>query len=318
MKKIISLVVVVAACAAGVVVLDSAELTWEPKRVNKAIELLEAGQPIYYTGAHGGYEEGRKMAQTWADYINYDMEHHPYDIARLQAFMQGLVDGGPTKSGHRTPAVVAVLPVDGLSAAVVHANAWMMKQALATGVHGILLTHARNPEAVREFVRASRYPFHKQGVGSGLEEGLRGNGGQGTAAKVWGVSVSDYFNKADAWPLNPEGELLLGLKIEDRHAVLQAEESAKVPGIGFAEWGPGDMGMSFGYPQRHDPPYPEEMASARASVMAACKAAGIAFLNTIRPHNVIERLDEGVMIGSVGSPEAAAKGRRYTKRKMPW
>ncbi len=319
MKKITAfLVVALVAWAAGVAVLDSAELSWEPKRVNKAIELLEAGQPIYYTSGHGGYEEGKKMAQTWADYINYDMEHHPYDITQLQAFMRGLADGGPTKSGHRTPAVIPVLPLDGLSEAAVHANAWMMKQVLATGVHGILLTHARDPEAVREFVRASRYPFHKQAVGKGLKEGLRGNGGQGTAAKIWGISVSDYFKKADTWPLNPDGELLLGLKIEDRHALPNAEASTKIPGIGFAEWGPGDMGMSFGYPDRHDPPYPKEMAAARARVMAACKAANIAFLNTLRPNNVIEMLDEGVMIGSGGGPEAAAKGRKHTKRKMPW
>ena len=38
----------------------------KPKRINKAIELLEQGQPIYYTGGHGGFEEGKRMAQTWA------------------------------------------------------------------------------------------------------------------------------------------------------------------------------------------------------------------------------------------------------------
>ena len=83
----------------------------KPKRVNKAIELLEQGQPIYYTGGHGGFEEGVKMAQTYADYITYEMEHGPYDVPRLTEFMRGLVKGGPTKSGHRTPAVVVTLPV---------------------------------------------------------------------------------------------------------------------------------------------------------------------------------------------------------------
>ena len=34
----------------------------KPKRINKAIELLEQGQPIYYTGGQGGFEEGRKAA----------------------------------------------------------------------------------------------------------------------------------------------------------------------------------------------------------------------------------------------------------------
>ena len=45
-----------------------------PKRINRAIELLEEDQPIYYTGPHSGhvltYEEGLKDSQTWADYIN--------------------------------------------------------------------------------------------------------------------------------------------------------------------------------------------------------------------------------------------------------
>ena len=44
----------------------SSEAAESPKRINKAIELLERGQPIYYTGGHGGYEEGRKLARTWA------------------------------------------------------------------------------------------------------------------------------------------------------------------------------------------------------------------------------------------------------------
>ena len=48
--------------------------TPDPKRVNKAIELLERGQPIYYTTSRGGYEEGKKLAQTWADYINYELD----------------------------------------------------------------------------------------------------------------------------------------------------------------------------------------------------------------------------------------------------
>jgi 4-hydroxy-2-oxoheptanedioate aldolase len=59
------------------------------------------------------------------------------------------------------------------------------------------------------------------------------------------------------------------------------------------------------------------MQDARARVLAACKAAKIAFLNTVRPDDVEMRIKEGVMIGA-GSQEAAEKGRRHTKRQMPW
>jgi hypothetical protein len=77
------------------------------------------------------------------------------------------------------------------------------------------------------------------------------------------------------------------------------------------------MGFSFGLLSAHDPPYPPQMAQARARVLAATKAAKIAFLDGVNVDNIEERLAEGVMIGS-GSQEAADKGRRLTKRSMPW
>ena len=53
-----------------------------PTRITKAIELLENDQPIYYTQVNGGgYDEGKAMAQTWADYIPYNMEHSPFDTS---------------------------------------------------------------------------------------------------------------------------------------------------------------------------------------------------------------------------------------------
>ena len=94
------------------------------------------------------------MAQTWADYINYEMEHGTLDFHQLREFMRGLLKGGPTKSGHRTPAVIVTLPVGGIDEPTVRANYWVFQQALAAGVHGILLCHARDPEAVRRFVEA--------------------------------------------------------------------------------------------------------------------------------------------------------------------
>src|ERR1700750_1048438 len=119
--------------------------------------------------------------------------------------MKGLVKGGPTKSGHRTPAVIVNVPVNGLDEASVRANAWMFNQVLATGVHGVLLTHADDPGAVRAFVEAIRFPIHKVGVGDGLSEGRRGVHGVPTAAAIWGVSQDEYLQKAGPWPLNPNG-----------------------------------------------------------------------------------------------------------------
>lgn len=304
--------------------------TPKPKRVNKAIELLEQGQPIYYTGSTGGYEEGKKLAQTPADYIDYGLEHGAFDMTRLRDFMRGLVDGGPTKSGHRTPTVIVTLPIYATDAQSMRANSWMIHQVLAAGVHGILMCNANDPEAIRTFVEATRYPFAPNAAGLNALEGMtRGNGSQGFASEIWGLDANEYMRRADPWPLSANGELLLGLKIENRHALSNSEASTKIPGIGFAEWGPGDMGWSLlglpdgpavrggggGNAERVNHP---SMKAARSRVLAATKAAGIAFLNSCNENNVIEMIKEGVMICTGGAGPGATKGREFTKRPQPW
>jgi len=307
------------ALVATVAFIAAAELP-KTKHINRAIELLEQGQPIYYTGSHSGttgsFEQGKKDAQTYADYISYDMEHAPFDVKGLAEYMEGLVAGGPTKSGHRTPAVIVNVPVNGLDEASVRANAWMFQQVLATGVHGVLLTHADSPAGVRAFIEAVRFPIHKQGLDKGLKEGRRGVHGNPTASKIWGISGEEYLDKADAWPLNPQGELLLGVKIEDKYALANVEETLKIPGIAFAEWGPGDMALSLGVRGRDTVKDPR-MQAARAKVFAACKANKIFFLNTFAVNDVIDMIKEGVMVGPA-SQETAEIGRKFTKRQMPW
>jgi 4-hydroxy-2-oxoheptanedioate aldolase len=65
------------------------------------------------------------MAATKADYITYEMEHGPLDFKELREFMRGLVESGPTRTGHKTPAVVVTLPLSGTTDAL-RANAWMI------------------------------------------------------------------------------------------------------------------------------------------------------------------------------------------------
>ncbi len=318
------------ALAFGVAVLlaQNGDPAYKPKRINRAVELLADGQPIYYTGSHTGtpgggggptasFEQGKKDAQTYADYISYDMEHAPYDIVGLTAYMKGLVAGGPTRSGHRTPAVIVNVPVNGTDEAAVHANAWMFQQVLAAGVHGIMLTHADTPGAIRAFIEAVRLPMHKEGVGPLLGEGRRGVHGNPTAAQIWGISVQEYEQKADPWPLNPNGELLLGVKEEDKYALANVGENLQIPGIGMAEWGPGDMAMSLGVPSGRGAVDDPRMRAARAKVLAACKANHIAFLNTMTATDVVDMIKEGVMVGPA-SEQTAEIGRKFTKRQMPW
>ena len=294
-----------------------------PKRINKALELLEQGQPIYSEGTRElTFEKGKAMAQTWADYIGIDMEHGTMDLKGLEAFMNGLVAGGPTKSGHRTPAVIMTIPTDGTNEEIVRTNSWMMKQVLARGIHGILLCHVESAGAVKAFVESCRYPFQSIGLGDVLGDGRRGGGGQRTAAEIWGLDPVEYMKVADPWPLNPNGELLLGLKIENKRALEKCEETAAVPGIAFAEWGPGDMGLSLGYADAHDPPYPADMDAARLRIKQALDDNNIAFLcawnepDMSVEKRVQKQLDDGVKVLAGAGEEGARIGRTKTGRTM--
>ena len=289
------------------------------KHVNRVIDMWLKGQPVYYSSTDdGGYENGKKMAGTKADYINYGMEHGPLDFKGLHDFMQGLVDAGPTRSGHRTPAVVVTLPIAGTTDAL-RANGWMVQQALAQGIHGILLCNAESPEAARIMIESARYPFAPRV--DGLSQGTRGNGSQGFASTIWGVPAQEYMRIAEPWPLNPDGEFIFGLKIENPRADAMVETSVRVPGIAFAEWGPGDHGFHIlGRPGTYTGGGETSpvMAAIRRRVLNATKAAGVKFLNACSETTVIDQIKDGTMICTGGDTAAADVGRAYTKRTDPW
>ena len=295
------------------------------KRINRCIELLEQGE-ILYCSVVGEltYENGLEQSNTWADFLVTDFEHYSFDITGLTNFMRGLVDGGPTRSGHRTPTVISTLPSNARTVSEVHANAWQVRQVLSAGVHGILHTHARQADAVRAFVESCRYPFQTIGVGNGLSEGQRGAGGQGLPSEIWGIDSRDYVKVADPWPLNPDGELLLGLKLESRECVANADHIASTPGLAFAEWGPVDMGMSYDYEEdTHDPPYPVELENARHAIKKACDDNGLFFLGSWHDKSLSEKeniqflLDWGVRLISGSDESGASIGRSITGRSMP-
>ena len=86
------------------------------KRINKIIDLLEKNQPVYYISTSDfTYKNGLKLSKTWADFIRLDTEHTSSNWDEITKFMKGLKDGGPTKSGHKFPAVLAELPFKGLN-----------------------------------------------------------------------------------------------------------------------------------------------------------------------------------------------------------
>ena len=294
-------------------------------RINKCIDLLSRGEPVFALHTSEPpkltYDSGRDHAAHWADMIVLEFEHFGFDIPGLANFMQGLADATPRETC--TPTVVATLPLNGYSADEVRYNAWQARHALSTGIHGLMMAQARNAEAVEAFIAAARYPFQPLAADR-LPDGLRGAGGEGRPSQIWGVSVEEYHRLADPWPLNPEGELLLGIKIEHNDILPQADAIARVPGVGFAEWGPADMLMSFDRPREVDPPYPPEAAQAMNRVKSALDSAGVAFHcgwsdGAMTPEQQVDYLLDvvGARILVVDSQAQANHGRNRASRSEP-
>ena len=183
----------------------------------------------------------------------------------------------------------------------------MFHQVLATGVHGILLCHADTPGAVRAFVEAVRFPAY----GGRPRRARQSDGGAHLGNLGRRVRRAGRCVAAQS-----KGRAAARTEARRQVALENAEANAKVPGVAFAEWGPGDMAFSLGV--KNGPgPLPPLMQAARSRVFAATKASKIFFLNSMNADNVVDMIKEGVMIGPA-SREAAEIGRKFTKRTMPW
>ncbi len=246
--------------------------------IHRSIGLLKERKPVFVchpsVPPELSIESGRQFATTWADLIVIEFEHYGLNPIGLSRFMQGIRDATPSSDSMVT--VVATLSVSGNSVESINANSWQIRQLLATGIHGLILPQVSDVRAVVNFVQASRFSIHKQRQDV-FGTGARGAGGEDHASQVWNVSKKDYWRLADPWPLNPDGELLLGLKIENPESLCRVDDIASVPGIAFAEWGPADMAMSFEMPDAQDPPYPKLLYGAMNTVRTALSKAGVSF-----------------------------------------
>ena len=130
-------------------------------RINKCIELLQQGRPVF--ALHPSepppltYKSGRYFAASWADMLVVEFEHFEFDVSGLAEFMRGLREA--TSVGIPTLTVLATLPHNATTPEEVRYNAWQARHALSAGVHGLMQSHARDPEAVKWFIASARYPF---------------------------------------------------------------------------------------------------------------------------------------------------------------
>lgn len=263
-----------------------------PTRINKFIERMEKATPAFGVFASNvSPRSGANMSSSGLDFVIIDMEHSPYDVTRLEGYLLGMISKHDVLTKGLQPPTVPLVRVP---AAGREQLQFVVKQVLDLGVMGIVVPHVDTAEDARLAVQASRFP-QLNGVPDFQPEGKRGVG-YGWAARYWGLSGSEYARRADLWPLDPQGELVLWIMIETQLAVENIQGIAATPGIGGLFVGPSDLAFSLGVPLG-DP----AVETAIEKVVEAAQQTSVPLGTLCGRDQVEKRLSQGFHFLAVGS-----------------
>jgi 4-hydroxy-2-oxoheptanedioate aldolase len=221
-------------------------------RLNNVIRALEQGLvPITAFVSPPTVEGAIAMATAGYDGVIFESEHHAYDIKDLRDCLQYMLNRRQiAQSGTLTAAVTPLIRIPPNGA---EKNQWCAKQVLDIGAYGVVWPHVSTVEEAYNAVAACRYP-RPSSAALYEPQGQRGDSPI-TAARYWGLTVPEYYAKADVWPLNPDGELLVIIMCEDVAGVDNLPEILReVPGIGVVLIGEGDLSQNLGYPRQYEHP----------------------------------------------------------------
>jgi 4-hydroxy-2-oxoheptanedioate aldolase len=233
-------------------------------RLNSIIRALEAGKPAFTAFSKVDKQSAIDMSEAPYDGVVFEMEHNPYDVAAFGDALQymlnrkAIAESGSVATGV-TP--LARIPANG-----VEMNQSFAKQVLDRGAYGVIWPHIATVEQAYNAVASCRYARPK---GAALYEpkGARGDG-PANASRYWGLSMAEYYEKADVWPLAPQGEIIVGLMCESPEAIDNLDDIlANVPGIGFILIGEGDLSQALGFPRQYEHP---EVLDAMRRIVETC------------------------------------------------
>ena len=290
-----------------------------PDRLNPIIALQEKGLPIFgishpSIGRSGGRGRGGAPAGTDAtpappppvivlsdvakETVDYKRADYMYTSGTSETFlryMEEITKAGGSMRTHPFSAKIGIW----------HSNPTNVSNAiirqLNAGHVGVSMEAVESAQEVRDVIKAMRFAS----VG-----GTRPDTGLAAAAAYWGLTVEQYKRKADVWPINKSGELLVTVIIESVEGIARAREIAAEPGVGQIFAGYGTLGGVF----RGDPPARE---AAAAKILAACKEFRIPCgFPTNNPAEMEQRMKEGWTVHIMQRRDEAGFAAVETGRKL--
>ncbi len=295
------------------------------ERLNPMVALQDAGQPVF--GLYAPRATARRgrgapppdpsavktpmelahetMGYALSDYVfNSSMEGGvERGLPAFQDFMGAMLESGASAWKH--PVVVKMEKISDDPDFAQH-----IRQQLNTGVSSIMFVHVESAEELRRGLAAMRFEAN----------GGTRSGDVGSAPAYWGMSEEEYRERADLWPLNPDGELINWTVIESLEGLEKIREIASVPGIGVLWPGAGTLRGVFSTTDSDGQRVLQKEAweNAIQKVLSACMEFDIACGYPANTNDIEMRLEQGfsvfVMNWGESGFETIDMGRRAAGR----
>ncbi len=187
----------------------------------------------------------------------------------------------------------------------------ILSRQLNVGISSISFVEVDTAEELRMGINALRF---------------KSNGGTrpdnvGNAPKYWGMSEAEYRRKADVWPLNPEGEIVVWAIIESHEGLANIREIAQVPGLSVIAAGAGTLGGVFSSTNAEGRRVRDEQAweAAIQKIADTCREFQKACAYPVNENDIETRYKQGYTVGILqafneAAFRAVAKGRQIAGR----
>jgi len=245
----LQLIPVAAGLALAAAFLSPAGGTAQRKRLNPVVALLEQKKAVFgvYAPANGGGRgraeapPPRRVADLVKDALAYPSADFLFNGSLESGIDRGWMPFSDFFKAMREAGTAARTPYFGVTRPLIAKTPKIapdmakgvenISRELNIGVGGVMFVETESADEVRQGLAAMR-PRSKGGTRPD---------DVGAAPAYWGMSEAEYRNKADLWPLNPDGELINWTIVESKEGLAHVREIAAVKGIGVLWPGAGTL-----------------------------------------------------------------------------
>jgi 4-hydroxy-2-oxoheptanedioate aldolase len=316
--------------ATAILLLSGVARAQAPSRLNPVIDLLAKKQPIFglYAPANPRGRGGapppqtatiKTAAQLAQDALAYSGSDYVFDgsmernferaFPAFADFAVGMFDGGVLKQRRLRQPLFVKTPEIAADPAKARER---IGQQLNLGVSGIVFVDVKSADEVKQGLAMMR--FASKG-GTRVDS-------VGSAPQRWGMREKEYREKADLWPLNPNGELVNFTIVESIEGLAKVREIAAVKGIGVLLPGAGTLRGVFSTTDSTGRRVIDQVKweAAIQQVLAACKEFNVPCGYPAGEADIETRMTQGFMVFVIGWGDTGFRavdiGRRVAGRPV--